>query len=120
VDKFDRLMGELAKLPDVTHCKASTVVAVTPLIGATMTFIIQSFRQIQRDGDDSKSKDTVFLQYVDDAGAIRLVIPHEAIAVIIRQHDSLTAKVRKRVGKETAAARKARSEVLGFQKKAGA
>lgn len=107
-------MAEQPKLPDVTHCKASTVM-VTPLIGVTMTFIIQSFRQIQRDGDDSKSKDTVFFQYVDDAGAIRLVIPP-----IIRQHDSLTAKVRRRVGKETAAARKARGEVLGFQKKAGA
>jgi hypothetical protein len=121
VDKFDRALGSLAGLPDVTKTPPSTVTAFTPLIGAAQTFIIQTFRQTERDtlpnGDTvSRSRDTLFLQYVDDTGAVRMVIPHGAIDAIIRQRDSLTTRVRKRVGKESAAARKARGELPGFMK----
>jgi hypothetical protein len=45
IDKFDRMLGALAELPDVTHVKASTVVTQVPIIGAAQTFIIQTFRQ---------------------------------------------------------------------------
>jgi hypothetical protein len=45
VDKFDRLAGALANLPDVTESKPSTVMAHTALIGETQTFIIQTRRQ---------------------------------------------------------------------------
>lgn len=117
VDKFDRMMGMLDSLPEVTRTKPSTVVVTTPLIGCTQTFTIQTFRQIDRDGDQSKSRDTIGLQYVDDGGSVRMVIPHEAIAVIIRQHDALSAKVRRKIGKEQAAIRKARGELPGFMKK---
>lgn len=116
VDKFDRMMGALASLPEVTHSKPSTVVVTTPLIGCTQTFIIQTYRQIDRDGEDSKSRDTVFLQYVDDEGRIRLVIPHEAIMAVIRQHEAVGTKLRKRIAKEQAQARKARGELPGFMK----
>jgi hypothetical protein len=116
VDKFDKVMGTLTSLPDVTHTKPSTVVSTTPLIGATQTFIIQTFRQIDRDGDDSKSRDTLFMQYVDDTGSQRIVIPHGVIDAIVRQRDSLTTKVRKKIGKANAAARKARGELPGFMK----
>lgn len=116
VDKFDRMMGALSSLPEVTHSKPSTVVVTTPLIGCTQTFIIQTYRQIDRDGEESKSRDTVFLQYVDDEGRIRLVLPHEAIMAIIRQHDAVGTKLRKRISKEQAQARKARGELPGFMK----
>jgi hypothetical protein len=116
VDKFDRMMGALDSLPDVTRTKPSTVVVTVPLIGCTQTFIIQSFRQIDRDGDESRSRDTIGLQYVDDEGRVRMVIPHEAIMAIIRQHDSLSTKVRRRVAKEQAQARKSRGELPGFMK----
>jgi hypothetical protein len=109
-DKFDRMMGGLANLPDVTHTKPSTVVCVSPIIGATQTFILQTFRQ-------REVGDTVFLQYVDDGGSIRIAIPPSAADAIARQRDSLTAKVRRNVGKAQAAARKARGEKPGFMKK---
>lgn len=109
VDKFDRMLGALAELPDVTRTKPSTVVTTTPIIGAAQTFIIQTFRQ-------AEVGDTIFLQYVDDTGSIRIFLPPAATAAIIRQHDALTTKVRKKVGKAQAAARKARGELPGFMK----
>ena len=109
VDKFDRMMGGLANLPDVTHCKPSTVVCLSPIIGATQTFIIQTYRQ-------REIGDTVFIQYVDDCGAIRIAIPPAAAEAIARQRDSLTTKVRRNIGKASAQARKARGELPGFMK----
>lgn len=109
VDKFDRMMGALTGLPDVTHTKPSTIVAVNPMIGATQTFIIQTFRQ-------REVGDTVFLQYVDDEGRIRLTIPPQAVEAIIRQHDALTTKVRRKTAKEQARQRKARGEKPAFLK----
>jgi hypothetical protein len=109
IDKFDRLMGALVNLPDVTHTKASNVVVSSPLVGDTQTFILQTFRQ-------REVGDTVFMQFVDENGAVRIAIPPAAVDAIVRQRDSLTTKVRKRVGKESAAARKARGEQPGFMK----
>jgi hypothetical protein len=121
IDKFDRMMGALANLPDVSQSKPSTVVAMSPLIGEAQTFIVQTFRQTERDqnskGEEvTRSKDTVFMQYVDGEGRIRLVIPHQAIDAIIRQRDALTTKIRKRIGKQQAQARKARGETPAFLK----
>jgi hypothetical protein len=109
IDKFDRMHGALAELPDVTHTKASTVVTAIPLIGATQTFIVQTYRQ-------SEVGDTIFLQYVDDGGSIRLAIPPAAAEVIARQRDALTAKNRRRAAKAEAARRKAAGIRPGFLK----
>lgn len=109
VDKFDRMMGALANLPDVTHTKPSTVVTVSPLIGEAQTFIVQTYRQ-------REVGDTVFLQYMDGDSKVRLVIPPQAADAIARQRDALTTKVRKKVAREQAQARKARGEVPGFMK----
>jgi len=122
VDKFDKAHGILAGLPDVTHTQPTTVTTAEAIVGATQTFVIQTYRQVDRcrgkDGkEQSRSKDTVFLQYVDDTGSIRMVIPHRAIQAILRQHEALTGKVRRHVAREQAAARKARGEVPGFLKK---
>jgi hypothetical protein len=113
VDKFDRLMGALVNLPDVAHTKPSTVVAVSPLIGEPQTFVIQTFRQ-------REVGDHVFVQYMDAGGMVRLAIPPAAAEAIARQRDSLTTKVRRRIGKDQAAARKARGEVPGFMRKKAA
>ena len=110
IDKFDRMLGALHDLPDVTRTKPSTVVCTIPIIGASQTFIIQTLRQREQG-------DTIFLQYVDDTGSVRIAIPPAAAEAIARQRDSLTTKVRKRVGKEQAQARKARGEVPGFLRK---
>jgi hypothetical protein len=109
VDRFDRMHGALVNLPDVAHSKPSTVVCVVPMIGDTTTFIVQTYRQ--RDVGD-----TIFLQYMDGEKHVRLVIPPQAADAIARQRDSLTTKVRRAVGKATAAARKARGELPGFMK----
>jgi hypothetical protein len=109
IDKFDRMMGALDKLPDVTQGKPSTVMTVSPLIGEAQTFIIRTYRQ-------REVGDTIFLQYVDGDGSIRLVIPPAAADVIARQRDSLGTKVRKKVAREQAQARKARGELPAFLK----
>jgi hypothetical protein len=107
LDKFDRMLGGLEGLPDVTKSKPSTVTIHHPLIGEAQTFIIQTFRQKERG-------DTIFVQYLDSAGSVRIAIPPAAADAITRQRDALTTKVRKRVGKEQAQARKARGEVPAF------
>lgn len=112
VDKFDRLMGAMDNLPDVTQSKPSTVMHVVPLIGETLTFIIKTYRQRERG-------DTIFLQCVDSTGSVRIVIPPQAADAIARQRDALGAKVRKRVAKAQAAARKARGELPAFMKAKG-
>lgn len=110
VDKFDRLLGALVDLPDVTCTKPSTVVTVNPLIGEGQTFIIQTFRQ-------REVGDTIFLQYAAAEGLVRVAIPPAAAEAIARQRDALTVKVRKRIGRDSAAARKARGEQPAFLKK---
>ena len=110
IDKFDRMMGALHDLPDVTRTKPTTVVCTLPIIGAAQTFIIQTIRQREQG-------DTIFLQYVDDTGSVRIAIPPAAAEAIARQRDALTVKVRKRIGKESAQARKARGEEPAFMKK---
>lgn len=122
VDKFDRLMGALASLPDVAQSKPATVVETTPLIGATQTFIVQTMRQVERDvnskGEETtRSRDTVFFQCGDDSGLIRMAIPQKVIDAIIRQREALTTKLRRKIGREQAAARKARGEMPGFMKR---
>ncbi len=113
VTPFDRAIGALAKLPDVTSVKATTIVTTSPIIGEAQTFIIQTYRQ--RDVGD-----TIFLQYIDAAGSQRIAIPPEAAAAIARQYDALGAKNRKRAARQRAAADKAQGVVPGFMRKKGA
>lgn len=111
VDKYDRMMGALANLPDVTHTKPSTIQTLSPLIGEAQTFIVQTYRQ-------SEVGDTVFLQYVDADKAVRLVLPPKAVEAICRQRDSLSTTNRRKAasatGKRLAAERKARGEQPAF------
>lgn len=110
-DKYDRMFGSLTGRADVTRCKPTTIQVHTPLIGAAQTFIIQTMR-----AHDESGGDTVFVQYVDDTGAVRIYLPPAVADAIARQRDSLTTKTRRRIGKEAAQARKARGEVPAFLK----
>lgn len=112
VDKFDRAMGALVGIPDVIHTAPTTVRATTPLTGSAETFIVQTFRM----SDEGKSGDTVFLEYVDERGTVRIVLPPKVTALIARQRDSLTARSRSRGAKAAAADRKARGIVPGFMR----
>lgn len=104
--KFDRMLGSLHGLPDVISTNATTVRAMTPLVGSAETWFVQTYRQAGRG-------DVVFVEYVDGDGSLRLVLPAEVTETIARQRDALTSRVRSTVAKTTAAGRKARGEDLG-------
>jgi hypothetical protein len=116
-DKFDRMLGALQGLPDVLSTKPSTIVATLPLIGRAQTFIVSTYRQREQG-------ETIFLQYVDESGAIRLVIPPEVAELIARQREALAGRARKQNGKaqaprlrQMAAERQARGELPAFLKR---
>lgn len=109
VDKYDRMAGALDKLPDATQTKPTTVKTIVPLTGESQTFIIYTVRQ-------REIGDTIFLEYGDGDRYVRLYLPPAVADTIARQRDALTTKVRKRVGRESAEARKARGELPGFMK----
>ena len=116
-DHFDRALGALVGIPGVLSTKPATVRAVTPMIGASQTFIIQSFRQRDSDDENAVSKFIVFVEYVDETGSTRLVLPPDVTNVIARQRDALTDRARSRTAKAVAADRKARGIQPGFMKK---
>jgi len=108
-DEFDRLLGSLHGLPDVTSTKPSTMRTITPLLGTSQMFIVQTYRQRDRG-------DTIFLECVSKDGSVRLAIPPSVSDAISRQRDALTGKVRSKIGKANAQARKDRGELPGFMK----
>lgn len=108
-DKFDRALGALVGIPDVIHTAPTTVRAAMPLIGTAQTFIIQTYRH-------RESGETVFLEYVDEKGTVRIVIPPAVTKVIHRQHDSLSGRARSKAAKAAADDRKARGIQPGFMK----
>ena len=108
-DAFDRLLGALHGLPDVTSTKPATMRAITPLLGTSQMYIVQTYRQ--RDKGD-----TIFLECVSKQGTVRLAIPASVADAIARQRDALTAKVRSKAAKANAQARKDRGELPGFMK----
>lgn len=118
-DAFDRLLGQLHGLPDVTNTKPSTIRTVTPLLGTSQMFIVQTYRQQvgKDDGDSTRARDTIFLECVSKDGSIRLAIPAQVADAIARQREALTGKVRSKVGKRVAEERKQRGELPGFMKK---
>jgi len=106
---YDRMISALEGLPDVTKVKPTTVRTVTPLVGASQTFIVQTVRQ-QSTGDH------VFLEIVDASGAIRVVLPPAVADTIARQRGALSTKVRSKVAKRVMQERKDRGEEIGFKK----
>ena len=106
---YDRMISALKGLPDVVEVKPTTVRTVTPMIGASQTFIVQTVRQ-------REVGDHVFLEIVDALGAVRVVLPPAVADCIARQRDSLATKVRRKVAKRLAQERKDRGELPGFTK----
>lgn len=112
-DAYDRQLAALHGLPDVVRVKPATVRTVPPLgVGGSQVFVIQTYRM-------SGEGDTIFLEVMGQAGAIRLVLPPKVSTVIARQRDALTAHVRSRVAKIAAEDRQARGIRPGFAKKGG-
>ena len=105
--KFDRMVASLDGLPDVTHTAPSTIRTVD-FIGTSETWIVYTYRMRERG-------DYVFLETTGEDG-IRRVLPPAVVDAICRQRDALTTKVRRKIGKANAEARKARGEVPGFMR----
>jgi len=117
VDAFDRAIGVLHGLPDVSHSNVA-VRRVVPLlgVGGTELYVVQTYRQ-------KDQGDTIFLEHVSETGTVRLVIPPQ-VSAFARQREQLTAKTRSKAAKAVAQARKERGEVPAFlkskRKRAGA
>lgn len=103
VDPFDRLLGSLHGLPDVVSTRQATVRALTPLVGSSETFIIQTYRQRL---DDARSLDTIFIEYIGKDRSLRLVLPSGVADVIARQRDQLGALNRRKAARRLAQERK--------------
>jgi hypothetical protein len=108
-DRFDRAISSLVGLRDVLNTPPATIRNTSPLAGGAQTFIVQTFRQ-------RESGDTVFLEYVDDRGSTRIVIPPTVTKTIARQRDALTDRARRKAAKAAAEDRKARGIRPGFLK----
>src|SRR2546427_7065455 len=109
-DAFDRTIGLLHGLPDVTLVKTSVTRVVPPFgVGGTQLYVVQTYRQREQG-------DTIFLEHVSETGTVRLVIPPQVAAVIARQRDQLTAKTRSKAAKAIAQERKERGEIPAFLK----
>ena len=98
LDMFDRTRGGMEMRNDVTRTRVSTVRHVDPLVGNVATFLIESIRT-HEDGDYA------FIEVATKDGNVRVVLPPKVTSAIARQRDALTKKVRKRIGREQAAAR---------------
>lgn len=107
ISAFDRLLGSLEGLTGVTKTKPSTLTTVFPLIGASMTAIVQTYRQRDVNDEAARARDYVFVQVVTGEQTVRFVLPPDAADAIARQRESLNTKSRKRAAQASAAARKA-------------
>lgn len=112
-DTFDRLIGSLHGLPDVTTSRPSTVRTVLPMLGNSQTFIVQTYRQ-------KDAGDTIFLELVDAEGRARIVIPPKVADAIARQREALTKKSRSAAARAVAEERKDRGEQPAFLRGRGA
>lgn len=108
ISKFDRIRGGLLDVALFT--RPSTIQNVESITGKSETFIVQTCR-FEDKGD------YIFIQLVDDAGVIRIVLPPKVSNSIASQKDSLTGTRRSKAATRTARERMDRGEVPGFMKK---
>jgi hypothetical protein len=107
-DEFDRMMGQLDGLPDVTRTRPSSLTA-TPLlgVGGSTTFIVQTLQKRDMQAEKPRSRFITFLTVASPAGYFRHVLPDEVTDTMLRQREALTSKTRSKTAKALAADRKA-------------
>jgi len=93
IDPFDRLLGLIDGLPDYSKTRPSTVTTVTPLLGISQTYVVQTYK-------DREGGYTVFLQMVDSQGRARIAIPPKVTAAIYRQRGALVKTGRSQRGRD--------------------
>src|SRR5262245_57162647 len=108
--EYDRAIGMLHDLPDVVKTKPA-IKRVVPLlgVGGVKTFVVQSIRQ-------ANQGDTLFLEIAGtEYGYLKLVLPAAILETIVRQQDTLTALLRRKLARQAAADRKAQGLKPGFK-----
>lgn len=123
-DTYDRTIGSLTGLPDVTTTRPATLQILMPsplrwwhrrlrrlrpLVGNAQTFTVRTFRHADQG-------DTILIETMGKEGAFRFVLPPGVADVIARQRDSLTKQRQRAHGKRVAAERKERGEQPAFLK----
>lgn len=104
-DFYDRMRGQVEGF---LHTAPTTQVTSPPLgVGGTQTFIVETFRLPQGEGD------FVFVQKVDAEGTVRFVIPPAISDVIARHRDTLSKRVRKAIGRQGGKAAQAKRKAEG-------
>jgi len=106
-DPFDKLLSSLVGLPNGAHTKPSVVQAID-FYGHATSYIIQTVRT-----DEGV---TAFVTQVGANGSVRSILPSAVLAVIDRQRESITTRLRRRHGKRLAEERKAAGIDPGFMK----
>ena len=107
-DPFDLLLSSMIGLPNGAHTQPSVVQHID-FYGNTTSYMIQTVRT-----DEGV---TSFVTQVNAQGSVRYVLPQSVLAVLDRQRDALTTKIRRRHGKRIAEERKAQGLKPGFMKK---
>jgi hypothetical protein len=106
-DPFDKLLSGMIGLPNGAHTKPAVVQAID-FYGNATSYIIQTVR--------TDENITAFVTQVNAQGAARTILPSAVLAVIDRQRESITRKLRSRHGKRIAEERKAAGIQPGFMK----
>lgn len=86
-DAFDRIIGSIDGIPNSRKAKPSTVTSVTPMLGRSQTYVVQTYQT--EDGFFG------FVQMVDAEGRARVVLPPKVMSAIYRQRDALIKVGRK-------------------------
>lgn len=121
IDPFDAAIGALSGLTGGVDIKPATIQVVTPIVGRTDTFIIQTIRHEigrtkKKKGDESDEPIwgiTQFVQRVSAEGVVRMVLPPKVSKLLSSQREAVTDRVRKEAGRRAVQTRKDRGDVLG-------
>jgi hypothetical protein len=106
-DPFDKLLSSLIGLPNGAHTKPAVVQDID-FYGHATSYMVQTVRT-----DESI---TAFVTQVNASGSVRSILPERVLAVIYRQRESITKKLRRRNGKRIAEERMAAGIKPGFAK----
>lgn len=102
-DEFSVRLRELTDNPGAV--KASSRVDIADFYGHAETWTVDTFRH---DGVE-----TVFVQRMSATAPLRLMLPPPVMAVVNRQHDANTTKMRRRGAQQAVATRRERGDTLG-------
>jgi hypothetical protein len=109
-DPFDQTLDRLLGLPNGAHTQAA-VVQAADYYGNSTAYMVQSVRW-----DEGV---TVFVTVVNAGGAARFMLPPSVSAVITRQRDTLSTRIRQQHGRRIAAERKAAGLAPAFMTNPG-